>query len=293
MARIRTIKPEFFSHEEIFDAEIESGLPLRVAFIALWTLCDREGRFKWEPRRLKIGCLPYDELDFSRVLDALTTRGFIVRYTVKGVEYGCIPSLTEHQVFNPRESASKLPGPKDADNSSPEKPRKQPKTERFDASTTREARVDHASSTREPPVYDPARGEGKGREQERKEEDSEANASGGKPPVASPLDLQKELWSRGVSFLKANGVEEKHARSLIGKWRKSSGRGGDYAVLQALAAADAEAASEPVAFIEATLREKSNGRANGAGQHGRGSEVASVFVERYLEARAQREASGH
>lgn len=290
MARIRTIKPEFFSHEEIFDAEIESGLPLRVAFIALWTLCDREGRFKWEPRRLKIGCLPYDELDFSRVLDALTTRGFIVRYTVKGVEYGCIPSLTEHQVFNPRESASKLPGPKDADNSSPEKPRKQPKTERFDASTTREARVDHASTTREPHVYDPARGEGKGREGNI-EEDSEAKASGGKPPELGPLDLQKELWSRGVSFLKANGVDEKHARPLIGKWRKSAGRGGDYAVLQALASAEAEAVSEPIAFIEAILREKTNGRSNGTGQHGAVNEVAAVFFENYHNARAKREAA--
>jgi hypothetical protein len=32
MARIRTIKPEFFRHGGLFDAEIETGLPLRVAF---------------------------------------------------------------------------------------------------------------------------------------------------------------------------------------------------------------------------------------------------------------------
>ncbi|GAA4169527.1 hypothetical protein [Shinella granuli] len=80
MARIRTIKPEFFKHEGIFDAEQETGLPLRLAFAGLWTQCDREGRFAWRPRQLKVDILPYDELDFLRVLDALATRGFIVKY---------------------------------------------------------------------------------------------------------------------------------------------------------------------------------------------------------------------
>jgi hypothetical protein len=30
MSRIRTIKPDFFTHEDLFDAEQESGLPLRL-----------------------------------------------------------------------------------------------------------------------------------------------------------------------------------------------------------------------------------------------------------------------
>jgi len=81
MARIRTVKPEFFKHLELFELEEETGLPLRVAFAALWTVADREGRFKWIPRQLKIECLPYDNIDFSRVLHALTTREFIKKYT--------------------------------------------------------------------------------------------------------------------------------------------------------------------------------------------------------------------
>lgn len=78
--RIRTIKPEFFLHVGLFQAEKESGLPLRVAFAGLWGAADREGRFKWEPMKLKVQILPYDDVDFSRVLDALSTRGFLVRY---------------------------------------------------------------------------------------------------------------------------------------------------------------------------------------------------------------------
>lgn len=151
MARIRTIKPEFFRHEELFAAELESGLPLRVAFAGLWTAADREGRFQWKPRQLKLDCLPYDDLDFSRVLDALTTRGFLLRYADDSGEYGCIPSWGAHQVINNRESESVLPAPDKCLTKS--------------TTSTREPRVDDACPT--PLVHAPVEGkgkEGKGRE---------------------------------------------------------------------------------------------------------------------------------
>ncbi len=109
MARIRTIKPELFRHELLFESEQETGLPLRLAFAGLFCCCDREGRFEWRPRTLKLDVLPYDEIDFSRVLDALATRGFVVKYEVSGVVYGCIPSFTRHQVINNRERGSEYP----------------------------------------------------------------------------------------------------------------------------------------------------------------------------------------
>ena len=158
MGRIRTIKPEFYQHYELWEAEQETGLPLRVAFSALWTQCDREGRFQWRPQQLKITCLPYDEVDFSRVLDALTTRGFLVKYASNGREFGAIPSWSKHQVINNREKASELPEPPDTNG------------------LTREPRVDDACTTR---AVRKGR-EGKGRE------DSEAKASG--EQVAAPSD---------------------------------------------------------------------------------------------------------
>ncbi len=66
MARIRTIKPEFFLHDELFELEKETGLPVRLAFIGLWTQCDREGRFKWRPLRLKAAILPSMKLYVTR-----------------------------------------------------------------------------------------------------------------------------------------------------------------------------------------------------------------------------------
>ncbi|MGE0421445.1 MAG: hypothetical protein AB7O88_04235 [Reyranellaceae bacterium] len=111
MARIRTIKPDFFRHHELWVAERDSGLPLRLAYAGMWCVIDRAGRFKWRPPELKIQVLPYDEVDFERVLEALVRYGFVRRYSVAGVEYGVVPSFARHQVFNVKEKASALPGP--------------------------------------------------------------------------------------------------------------------------------------------------------------------------------------
>jgi hypothetical protein len=111
--RIRTVKPEFFTHEGLYDLERETGLPIRVAFAGLFCATDREGRFRWRPRILKLDILPYDDVDFSRVLDALATRGFIRKYIVDGEVYGFIPTFLKHQVINNRESPSQLPTPID------------------------------------------------------------------------------------------------------------------------------------------------------------------------------------
>jgi hypothetical protein len=111
MPRIRTVKPDLFRHVELFETEKKYNVPIRTAFIGLLTCCDREGRFRWQPRQLKLDILPYDEVDFSLVLDALLDNGFIEKYTVEGKDYGFIPSWNRHQVINHKESKSCLPVP--------------------------------------------------------------------------------------------------------------------------------------------------------------------------------------
>lgn len=110
MGRIRTVKPELFTHAELYDAEHATKLPLRLAFVALFTCCDREGRFKWRPRELKLNCLPFDSADFEKVMTALASHGFVVRYGKDG-EYGFIPSWHNHQTVNIREAKSSIPEP--------------------------------------------------------------------------------------------------------------------------------------------------------------------------------------
>ncbi len=146
--RIRTIKPEFFTHEAIFEAEMLSGLPLRLTFIGLWCAADREGRFKWEPRRLGVQILPYDKVDFAGVLDALVTGGFIVKYRVGNAWFGVIPSFKKHQIVNNREAESSLPAP-----------------EVCIAEIVNDSQANDACPTREQPVPHASKAEGKGREQ--------------------------------------------------------------------------------------------------------------------------------
>ncbi|WP_369146725.1 hypothetical protein [Burkholderia pseudomallei] len=165
------MKPELFTHEDLFEAEQETGLPLRVAFIGLFTCADREGRFKWRPRTLKLAVLPHDAVDFSRVLDALVTRGFLVRYASEsGEEIGLIPTFTKHQVINNRETPSDLPAP----------PANLDLTGISTRTPTRDPRVDDASDTR---------AQGKGKEGKGKEGNEEANASVDSGAPAPVVDL--------------------------------------------------------------------------------------------------------
>jgi hypothetical protein len=193
MSRIRTIKPEFFTHEDLFDAEQSTGLPLRLAFAGLWTQCDREGRFNWRHRQLKVAIMPYDSVDFSRVLDALTTRGFVVKYTSGTGEYGFIPSWKRHQVINNRERASTLPAP-------PEN------IEVFDASTTRDPRDDDA-----------AQGEGKGRE--RKGKDSLSETSSDDPPKKKAERYPPDFEAFWLAYPRSPNMSK--PKALVG-WKKLS-----------------------------------------------------------------------
>ncbi len=111
MAKIRTVKPELFRHDDLFEAEKHYQLPLRLAFTGLFGCCDREGRFRWTPRSLKLDILPYDELDFADVLNALWQTGFIKKYQWQDKYYGYIPSWHLHQSINKNEPPSKLPDP--------------------------------------------------------------------------------------------------------------------------------------------------------------------------------------
>jgi hypothetical protein len=104
MARIRTIKPEFFTSEDIVALS-----PLgRLLFIALWCEADREGRLAWKPKTFKMRYLPADDCDIEALCNELLTQGVLKTYG-DGLAY--IPSFLSHQHVNPRETQSTLPEP--------------------------------------------------------------------------------------------------------------------------------------------------------------------------------------
>jgi hypothetical protein len=200
MGRIRTIKPEFFKHSELFDAERESGLPLRIAFAGLWTCADKAGRFKWRPRELKIDVLPYDDVDFSRVLDALESRGFLVKYARRGEMFGYIPTWEAHQFINNKEPASSLPTPEE--------------NQQVNASATREPRVSDALSTR-------GVKEGKGRE---------GNDACVTRPGADADAITPEMVASGVSS--ELGIGFKSLAAIVAVCKSSLAKGADPTALR-------------------------------------------------------------
>jgi hypothetical protein len=151
MARIRTIKPEFFTSEDIV------ALPAfaRLLYIALWCEADKEARLVWKPKTFKMRYFPADDVDIDDLCAALLQSGLVVLY---GDGYAHIPTFKAHQHINPRESASQLPEP-----------------------STRQPRV----GTRQPRVSDAQVGrEGKGKEGK---EDSAEPQDGSPQVLGIPL----------------------------------------------------------------------------------------------------------
>lgn len=107
MARIRTIRPEFFLHETL--AELP---PItRLAFIGLWTLADREGRLEDRPKRIRASLFPYEDVDADAIIGDLASAGFVVRYAVNGERFISIPAFTKHQHVHVKEPSSTIPAP--------------------------------------------------------------------------------------------------------------------------------------------------------------------------------------
>ncbi len=109
--RIRTIKPEIFSDEELWDLGEQTGLPVLQVFAGLWCFADKEGRFQWRPRALRALIVPYWQGDFDAVLHALARARFIVGYVVDGRHYAYIRNWHKHQRPDHREPDSSLPAP--------------------------------------------------------------------------------------------------------------------------------------------------------------------------------------
>lgn len=113
MARIRTIKPDFWQ-----DYRLATELPreVRLFYIGLWNEADDDGRFLAHPRRLLGAIFPYDEdvsvAEVEAMLVLLSETKRIALYEVGGEPYGELRKFAEHQRIN-RPTPSKIPPPPD------------------------------------------------------------------------------------------------------------------------------------------------------------------------------------
>jgi hypothetical protein len=112
MARIRNIKPEFFSHEELQDMEVEHPeLHPMLVFSALWTQCEWSGVFHWSIRKLKLAILPFLEYDLENALCYLEQHGFIKRFVRDDKEYGYVYNFVKYQAISGKEKEQGLKYP--------------------------------------------------------------------------------------------------------------------------------------------------------------------------------------
>ena len=105
MSRIRSVKPDFFIHEELQDLEVQHpGFYPMFVYQGLWLQCDSNGVFPWRPRQLKLYILPFIPFDMETTLDILSNAGYLIRYKADGKEYGHIPTFKIHQRLSGKEA---------------------------------------------------------------------------------------------------------------------------------------------------------------------------------------------
>ena len=106
MARIRTIKPEFWTDEKI----VQVSFPARLLFIGLWNFADDSGNLENSPVQIKMRILPADSVTVPPLLAELVSVGLLREYIVNDKNYLNIPGFTSHQVIN-KPSKTRLPRP--------------------------------------------------------------------------------------------------------------------------------------------------------------------------------------
>ncbi|WP_413535042.1 hypothetical protein [Rahnella inusitata] len=113
MARIRTVKPEFWTDEKVVECSFEA----RLMFIGMFNFADDKGNLARSPKRIKMQIFPADMIDCEPLIKELTVTGLIAEYSVSGVEYIHIKGFTKHQKIN-RPSATTIPTPADGNEGS-------------------------------------------------------------------------------------------------------------------------------------------------------------------------------
>lgn len=105
MARIRTVKPDFFRHELLQELEVQhSGKYPMFVFEGLWGHCDSNGVFKWRPKQLKLDILPFIPFDMEETLNVLLEARQIMKATIDNQCFGFIPTFRLHQRLTGKEA---------------------------------------------------------------------------------------------------------------------------------------------------------------------------------------------
>lgn len=113
MARIRTIKPEFWSSEQV----VEMSPIARLLFIGLWNFCDDGGNHPASARTLKMEVFPGDDFTAEQIglwIEEMKNAGLIVEYQADNRTYWHVTGWHHQKIEKPN---YKHPAPEFADRS--------------------------------------------------------------------------------------------------------------------------------------------------------------------------------
>lgn len=96
MARIRTIKPDFWTDDTI----TECSLSARLLFIGMWNFADDYGNLDRSAKQIKARVFPVDNINCEEFIQELITHGLLSEYSVSEKKYLHIHGFTDHQLIN-------------------------------------------------------------------------------------------------------------------------------------------------------------------------------------------------
>lgn len=110
MARIRTIKPEFWEDEKLAKLPVYT----RLLFIGTWNFADDNGALLANPVLMKSHIFPYEDIGISTIsewIDMLVENGMLIRTTYNGKDYLVIRKFLIHQKINRKSIRINIPLP--------------------------------------------------------------------------------------------------------------------------------------------------------------------------------------
>lgn len=144
MARIRSIKPDFWTSEQVMACSPVT----RLLFIGMWNFADDHGRLPANPKTIKAQVFPGDEditsENVRRMVDELSTNGLVMLYEVDNKQYLLITGW-RHQKIDKRQDARFPDPPRTFDERSTNAPR-WVSTDRIGADTNEVRKKDAAPS---------------------------------------------------------------------------------------------------------------------------------------------------
>lgn len=93
MARIRTIKPEFWTDERVGECSVSA----RLLFLASLNFADDHGGLDRSSKQLKAQAFPYDNIDCEPLVQELLQHRLLIEYEVGGKKYLHIKGFRIHQ----------------------------------------------------------------------------------------------------------------------------------------------------------------------------------------------------